>query len=179
MNAARGLKVVSNYTVGFDMRLLYYDVVRNEKLEKELGLTYVSLEELLKEADYVTVHVPLLPSTHHMIGEKGLKLRKPTAYLVNTSRGKVIDEKAFFVALKNRVIAGAGLDVFEEEPIDPKSPLIGLDNTILLPHVASGTIETRVAMADLAVENLMRVLQGKVPPSLVNRDVLKIKPLRS
>lgn len=168
---------VARRAKGFNMRLLYYDVIRNEELERELGLTYVSFDKLLIEADCITIHVPLSPSTYHMIGERELKLMKPTAYLINTSRGKVVDEKALFDALENRIIAGAGLDVFEEEPIDPKSPLINLNNTILLPHIASASIETRSAMADLAVENLIYVLQGKVPPNLVNRDVLKIKLL--
>ena len=146
-------------------------------LEKQLGLTYVDFERLLKEADYVTLHVPLTPSTYHMIGERELKLMKPTAYIINTSRGAIMDEKALFKALKYRVIAGAGLDVFEKEPIDKDNPLISLDNIILLPHVGSGTVETRTAMANLAIENLMSVLQGKIPASLVNRDVVKVRPL--
>jgi len=168
---------VAQRAKGFNMRILYYDTIRYEKVERELGLTYVSFENLLKEADYITIHVPLLPSTHHMIGERELKLMKPTAYLINTSRGPIVDENALFNALKNRTIAGAGLDVFEKEPIDKDNPLIGLENSILLPHVASGTIETRTAMANLAIENLMSVLQGKMPPSLVNRDVIKVRPL--
>jgi glyoxylate reductase len=112
-----------------------------------------------------------------MFGEKEFKLMKPTAYLINTSRGPVVDENALAEALRKRVISGAGLDVFEKEPIDPDNPLLKLENTVLLPHVASGTIETRTAMADLAVENLISVLQGKMPPSLVNKEVTKVKPL--
>ncbi len=167
-------EAVARRAKGFNTRIMYYDVVRKENLEKELELIYVDLENLLKEADYVTLHVPLIPSTHHMIGEKELKLMKQTAYLINTSRGPVVDEKALYDCLKNSVISGAGLDVFEKEPIDRDNPLIGLNNTILLPHVGSGTFETRITMANLAVENLMVVLQGKTPPCLVNRDVTRV-----
>jgi len=170
---------VARRAKGFNMQLIYYDAVRNEKLERELGITFVSFENLLKQSDYISIHVPLLASTHHMMGEKEFKLMKPTAYLVNTSRGPVVDEKALYKALKDGIIAGAGLDVFEKEPIEKDNPLISLDNAILLPHVASGTIETRIAMADLAVENLISVLQGRMPPSLVNKDVTKIRSLKS
>lgn len=169
---------VAKRAKGFNMRLIYFDAVRNEKLEKELGVTYTSFETLLKQSDFVSIHVPLLPSTRHMFGEKEFKLMKPTAYIINTSRGPVVDEKALAEALKKKIIAGAGLDVFEKEPIDPDNPLLKLENTVLLPHVASGTVETRTAMADLAVENLMSVLQGKMPPSLVNKEVVKVKPLK-
>ncbi|MFH0897036.1 MAG: D-glycerate dehydrogenase [Candidatus Bathyarchaeota archaeon] len=162
---------------GFKMRLLYNSTKRNEELERELGLSYVSFEKLLKDADYITIHVPLAPSTYHMIGEKELGLMKPTAYLINTSRGKVVDEKALGDALRNRIVAGAGLDVFEEEPIDSKSLLINQSNTILLPHIGSGTLETRTAMVNISIENLLKVLQRKVPPNLVNKDVLIIRPL--
>lgn len=169
---------VARRAKGFNMRILYYDTIRYEKLEKEFGLSYVSFENLLKESDYVTIHVPLLPSTYHMIGEREFKLMKPTAYLINTSRGPIVDEKALFNALKKRAIAGAGLDVFEKEPIDKDNPLISLDNAILLPHVASGTIETRTTMANLAIENLISVLQEKMPPCLVNKEVIKVRPLK-
>ncbi|MDQ1280595.1 MAG: D-glycerate dehydrogenase [Thermoproteota archaeon] len=169
---------VARRAKGFNMRLLYTDMVRNEKLENELGITYVSLEELLKQSDFISIHVPLLPSTRHMFGEKEFKLMKPTAYLINTSRGPIVDEIALVEALRKRIIGGAGLDVFEKEPVDPDNPLLKLENTVLLPHVASGTIETRTAMANLAVENLISVLQGKMPPSLVNKEVTKVKPLQ-
>ena len=163
----------------FNMKILYYNTKRNEELERELGLNYVGFKKLLQDADYLTIHVPLLPSTYHLIGLQELTLMKPTAYLINTSRGKVVEEKALTKALKNQIIAGAGLDVFEEEPIDLQSPLLNLENIILLPHIGSGTLETRTAMANIAVENLLKVLQGKVPLNLVNRDVLQIRPLNT
>lgn len=162
---------------GFNMKILYYNRTRHESLEKKLKLTYVSLETLLKEADYITIHVPLTPLTYHLIGEKELELIRPTTYLINTSRGSVIDEQALYKSLKNHTIAGAGLDVFETEPVNQNNPLMKLGNTLLLPHVGSGTIETRITMADLAIENLMCVLQGTMPQNLVNSNVVQIRPL--
>lgn len=126
---------------GFNMKLLYTEPRRKKKLEKELGVEYVSKEELLKESDFVTLHVPLLPATYHLIGERELKLMKPSAYLINTSRGPVVDESALVAALKNRTIAGAGLDVYEKEP-ELMEGLAQLDNVVLSPHIASATIET-------------------------------------
>jgi len=169
---------VARRAKGFNMRILYYDVVRREELERELGLEYKPLEELLKEADYVTLHVPLTRETHHLIGERELNLMKPTAYLINTSRGAVIDQKALYKALKERRIAGAALDVFEKEPIDPDDPLLELDNVVLTPHIGSASVETRKKMAMMAAENLVSVLKGVEPPNLVNPEVRRIRPLK-
>ena len=169
---------VARRAKGFKMRVIYYDVVRREELERELGLEYKPLEELLKEADYVTLHVPLTKETYHLIGEKELDLMKPTAYLINTSRGAVIDQKALYKALKERRIAGAALDVFEKEPIDPDDPLLELDNVVLTPHIGSASVETRKKMAMMAAENLVSVLRGVEPPNLVNPEVRKIRPLK-
>lgn len=162
-----GVAVAKRMKDGFDLKILYYDVNRNEKLEKQYGLEYSSLEDLLKESDFVSLHVPLLPQTEHLINEKKLKLIKETAYLINTSRGPVIDEKALVKALKNKQIAGAALDVFENEPkLAPG--LAELDNVVLTPHIASATIETRSKMAEMAAQNIIDALEGRRPKNLVN-----------
>jgi len=161
---------------GMNMKILYSDVVRNEQAEREVGANYVDLETLLKESDFVTVHVPLLPSTHHLINEERLRLMKKTACLINTSRGPVVDEKALYKALKEGWIWAAGLDVWEEEPTDPNNPLLKLDNVTAAPHIASGSIATRTKMAVMAAENMVAIQEGRVPPNLVNREVLKIRP---
>ncbi len=167
---------VARRAKGFNMKILYYDVFRREDLEKELGIKYVDLETLLKESDFVTLHVPLTPNTKDLIGEKELKLMNPTAYLVNTSRGKVIDEKALVKALKEGWIAGAALDVFYEEPTPPDNPLLELDNVVVAPHIASASLETRSRMAEIVAENLIVFKEGKKPPTLVNPDVMKVRP---
>ena len=158
------------------MKILYYDVVPRPEIEKEVGAKRVDLETLLKESDFVSLHVPLLPETYHMIGEKELKMMKPTAFLVNTARGKVVDQKALYRALKEGWIAGAALDVFEQEPIPPDDPLLQLKNVVLAPHAASASIETRSRMADIVAENLIAFKEGKVPPTLVNKDVVNVRP---
>ena len=169
---------VARRAKGFNMRVIYYDVVRREDLEGELGLEYKPLEELLREADYITLHVPLTKDTYHLIGERELNMMKPTAYLINTSRGAVIDQRALYRALKERRIAGAALDVFEKEPIDQDDPLLELDNVVLTPHIGSASVETRKKMAMMAAENLVSVLRGVEPPNLVNPEVRKIRPLK-
>ncbi len=161
---------------GFNMKILYYDVARNEAAEKELGAEYVDLETLLKESDFVSIHVPLLPSTRHLINEERLKLMKKTACLINTSRGPVVDEKALYKALKEGWIWAAGLDVWEKEPTDPDNPLLKLDNVTASPHIASASYETRTRMAIMAAENMIAILEGRVPPNLVNKEVLKVRP---
>lgn len=154
-----GAAVAKRMHDGFEMNIIYYDVKRNEELEKQYHLTYVDLETLLKKADFVSVHVPLLPGTRHLIGETQLKAMKKTAYLINTSRGPVIDEKALVEALKTGEIKGAGLDVYEEEP--KMAPgLAELPNTVLTPHTASATEETRAAMSELEAKNIIAVLEG-------------------
>lgn len=157
---------------GFNMRVLYTDVVRNEKIEREVGARKVELEELLRESDFVTLHVPLTPSTHHLIGERELKMMKKTAYLINTSRGPVVDEKALVEALRSGEIAGAGLDVYENEP-ELTPGLAELDNVVLTPHIGSASVETRTRMATLAAENIIALFEGKRPPTIVNPEVLE------
>ncbi len=156
-----GAAVARRLEKGFDMKIMYFDVHRNEDLEKEYGLMYADLQTVLREADFVSIHVPLLESTRHLIGAEQLKMMKPTAYLVNTSRGPVVDEKALVEALKSGIIKGAGLDVYEEEP--KMAPgLVELNNVVITPHTASATEETRGAMSELAAKNIIEVLEGRV-----------------
>ena len=168
---------VARRAKGFNMKIIYYDVFRNEQVERELGVEYVPLEKLLKESDFVTVHVPLTPETHHLINEDRLRTMKKTACLVNTSRGPVVDEKALYKALKEGWIWAAGLDVWEKEPVDQNNPLLKLNNVTAAPHIASGSIATRTRMAVMAAENMVAILEGRVPPNLVNREVLEVRPL--
>jgi lactate dehydrogenase-like 2-hydroxyacid dehydrogenase len=163
---------VARKAKGFAMKIIYSDVRRNEQLEKELGATYVNKETLLRESDFVTLHVPLMPETHHYIGEKELKLMKKTAILINACRGPVVDEKALLKALREKQIWGAGLDVFENEP-DIVPGLTELDNVVVVPHIASATTQTRIAMGQIAVSNVIKVLNGQPPDTCVNPEVLK------
>lgn len=162
---------------GFNMEVVYYDCARNPEKERELNIKCRTLEELLQSSDFVSLHVPLTPETHHMIDEERLHMMKPTAYLVNTSRGPVVDEKALYKALKDGWIAGAALDVHEKEPTDPDNPLLNLDNIIVTPHIASASVEIRTKMAVIAATNCVAVLRGEEPPNLVNPEVKKVKPL--
>jgi lactate dehydrogenase-like 2-hydroxyacid dehydrogenase len=157
---------------GFDMQILYTDAVRvPSPVEKELGARFVDKKTLLTESDFVTLHVPLGPQTTHYISKVELALMKPTAILINASRGPVVDEKALVQALKKGKIAGAGLDVYEREPeVEPE--LFSMKNVILTPHIASASHETRLRMAMMAAENLIAGLTGKRPPNLVNEEVL-------
>jgi glyoxylate reductase len=152
---------------GFNMRVLYADKSSKPQLEVETGAHRVELDELLRESDFVSLHMPLLPETVHLIHAGSLRLMKRTAYLVNTGRGPLVDEAALADALKNGVIAGAALDVFEREPaVHPG--LLQLDNVVLTPHTASATIESRSKMAVMAAENLIVGLAGQKPANLVN-----------
>lgn len=156
---------------GFDMELLYTDTKPNARME-ELGARFTDKETLLREADFISVHVPLTPETRHYIGEKEFRLMKKEAVFVNTSRGPVVDEKALVKALTEGWIWGAGLDVFENEPeIEPG--LLGLDNVVIVPHIASATIETRTNMGLIAAGNIIKVLNGQMPDTCVNPEILK------
>lgn len=162
-----GSRVAYHAVKGFDMKVLYYDVKRNEDFEKEFNAVFKpSLEELLKEVDFVSIHVPLLPQTYHLINADRLKLMKPTAYLVNTSRGPIVDEVALRDALKSGVIKGAAIDVWEHEP-ELTPGLADLDNIIITPHIASATEETRQKMGEVAAKNIIEALEGRIPPNLV------------
>jgi len=154
-----GADVAKRAKHGFEMNVVYYDVKRNETIEKELGATfYPTVEEVLKVSDVVSVHVPLLPSTQHLINAERLSLMKKEGILINTSRGPVVDEKALVEALKNKTIRGAGLDVFEFEP-NLTEGLRELDNVVMTPHIASATDESRHEMAVMAAENIISVLE--------------------
>jgi glyoxylate reductase len=155
---------------GFDMKVLYTDEQRNIQLERKLAAKKVPLSELLKESDFISIHVPLMKTTYHLISEKELKIMKKTAILLNTARGPIIDEVALIKALKEHWIFGAGLDVYEHEPKIPEE-LKKLDNVILQPHTGSGTIETRTKMALMATENLIEGLKGNIPPNCINKEV--------
>ena len=164
-------RAVARRAKGFDMRVLYYDVERApEEVERELNAQYVDLETLLKESDYISIHTPLTPETRHMIGERELRMMKPTAYLINTARGPIVDEAALVRALKEGWIKGAALDVFENEP-ELTPGLAELDNVVLAPHIGSASTETRSKMADMAVDNLLSVLRGERPENIVNPEV--------
>src|SRR5437016_10471100 len=156
-------RAVARRGLGFGMRVLYYDTVRADAAaERELNARAVDMDTLLRESDFVTLHTLLSPETRHLINERTLRTMKKTAILVNAARGPVVDEAALVKALSEKWIAGAGLDVFEEEPkIHPG--LLGLDNVTLAPHIASASGETRIAMATLAVRNCLAVLDGKPP----------------
>ncbi|MBU3143018.1 D-glycerate dehydrogenase [Clostridium sp. CF012] len=156
----------------FDMKILYTGLRRNSKIEDELGAIFVDKETLLMEADFVSLHVPLLPSTTHYISEKEFSLMKKTSVIVNTSRGPVIDEKALVKALKQGEIWGAGLDVYENEP-DIEPELLDMYNVVIVPHIASATMETRRNMGLIAARNISKVLMGEKPDTCINEEVLK------
>lgn len=157
---------------GWNMRVLYMTQSRrNAVLEEMLGAKRVDLETLLKESDFISIHTPLSEKTKHLIGAKELSIMKRTAYLINTGRGAVIDEEVLVHALRNKQIAGAGLDVYEEEP-KLKPGLAELDNIVLAPHLGSATVETRTKMSLMAAENIIAVLNRQKPPNCVNPEVL-------
>lgn len=158
---------------GFDMKVIYYNTNRKSEAEENaLGVEYRELDSLLLEADFVSLHVPLMAETVHLIGEGELKMMKNTAYLINTARGPVVDEKALVKALREGEIAGAGLDVFEQEP-KLEEGLASLDNVVILPHIASASTDTRTKMAMMAAENLLAGLKGEKMPNIINPEVLK------
>lgn len=168
---------VAKRATGFSMKILFYDVIPRPEMEKDFGAKKVDLDELLKQSDFVSVHVPLMKETHHLINAEKLRLMKKTAYLINNSRGPVVDEKALYEALNEGRIAGAGLDVFEQEPTSLANPLLKLDNVVVAPHISSASYETRSKMAEMVADNLIAFFEGKKPPNLINPDVLKVRPL--
>lgn len=163
---------VARRALGFGMKILYYNRRPNPVAEAALGCRYVDLDTLLRESDFVSLHCPLTDETRGLIGRRELALMKPTAVLVNTARGPVVDEAALIDALKEGRIWAAGLDVYDVEPIAPDHPLLQLDNVVALPHIGSASIRTRTRMATLAAENLVAALTGKEPPTPVNPEVL-------
>jgi glyoxylate reductase len=154
------------------MTVLVYDTYRDEVAEAELEVTFRPLDDLLREADFVTLHVALTEETHHLMGAREFGLMKPTAVLVNAARGPVVDTDALVAALRDGEIFAAGLDVTDPEPLPADHPLVALPNCTVVPHTASGTVQTRDAMATLAAHNLLAVLRGEEPPACVNPEVL-------
>jgi phosphoglycerate dehydrogenase-like enzyme len=161
---------VAKLLQGFDPTLLYFDIVPKPELEKKTGARRVSLDDLLRQSDIVTLHVPLTSRTRHIIGARELALMKPSAVLVNTCRGPVVDESALYRALADRRISGAGLDVFEKEPVDVANPILTLENVVVAPHAAGKTSESYPRRARFSIENMQRVLAGKPPLNLVTPD---------
>jgi lactate dehydrogenase-like 2-hydroxyacid dehydrogenase len=163
-------QAVARRARGFSMRLLYHDARRApEDIERDLGLEFVSAEDVLRESDFISLHVPLTPETRHLIGAGQLRMMKPSAVLVNTSRGPVVDEAALAEALATGVIATAGLDVFENEPnVHPR--LLGLKNAVLVPHIGSASVDTRRKMCMTAAQNAVAALEGRRPPNLLNPE---------
>ena len=169
-------RAVARRALGFGMRILYYSRTRHPEAEKECRAQYVDLETLLRESDFVSLHTNLTAETHHFINEDRLAMMKPTGILINTARGPVVDSKALFRALARGVIAYAALDVTEPEPIDPDDPLLGLANIVVIPHIGSASVKTRSRMAEMAAENLIAGLAGKLPPNCANPHVVIRKP---
>lgn len=156
-----GSRVAHHGVKGFEMKVVYFDVKKDDEFEEEYGAEFrEKVEDVFREADFISIHVPLLTSTRHLVNSERLALMKKTAYLVNTSRGPVIDEIALVEALKNKAIRGAALDVYENEP-ELAAGLAELENVILTPHIASATEETRAAMSELAAKNIIEVLEGR------------------
>ncbi len=163
---------VAKRAQGFDMRVLYHNRSRNTQAEEQLGCTWVDMNTLLRESDFVVVLVPLSPATRQLISTSQLTEMKPTAFLINAARGPVVDTPALYAALRDKVIAGAALDVTDPEPLPADDPLLTLDNCLVVPHVGSASIATRTRMATLASENIVAFLSGQRPPTPVNPEVL-------
>jgi glyoxylate reductase len=165
-------KAVARRAHGFGMRVLYWGSRRKPEAERDVGMEYVPLDRLLRESDFVSLHPPLNAETRHMIGAREFALMKPTAFIVNTARGAVIDEAAMIRALAKKQIAGAGLDVFEHEP-KVTAQLRRMKNVVLTPHLGSAVMEVREAIANIVVDNVLAIIAGRAPPNCVNPQVLK------
>jgi len=152
---------VAKIAKAIGMKILLYDVIKNEERAREVDGKFVELEELLKNSDVITIHVPLLENTHHLINEERLKLMKPTAILINTSRGPIVDTNALVKALQEGWIAGAGLDVFEEEPLPKDHPLTKFDNVVLTPHIGASTVEAQERAGIEVAEKVVKILKGE------------------
>ena len=161
--------------LGFGMRIVYWGPRRKPEVERELQMEYLPLDQLLAEADFVSLHQPLNAETRHMISDREFALMKPTAFIINTARGAVIDEAALVRALKKKQIAGAGLDVFENEPKVPPA-LLKMKNVVLTPHLGSAVVEVRDLMANTVVDNIQALIDGRMPPNIVNPQVLPQVP---
>ena len=160
---------------GFDMRVIYYSRTRKLELESELGMEYFEPSDLLSTADFVTLHIPLTQETRHFIGERELRLMKPTAILINAARGAVVDSRALYTALKEGWISGAALDVTDPEPILPADPLLTLDNLVITPHIGSASIDSRRRTCLLAARNVVAGIQGRRLEACANPEVYAAK----
>ena len=164
---------------GFEMKVIYYDAYRRQDLEQQYGYEYRdSVEAVLREADFVSLHTPLMEETRHLMNAERLAMMKKTAILINSSRGPVVDPGALYEALKAGTIWAAGLDVTEPEPLPVTDPLLTLDNCLVVPHIASASIKTRDNMSELAADNIINVLNGRAPKTPVNKEVVEQKGLR-
>lgn len=172
IGAGRIGKIMARRASGFDMHILYNNTHRMSPAEEaEYHATYLPLDELLRQSDFVSVHAPYTPATHHLIGERELSLMKASAILINTARGPLVDEKALVRALQRGQIAGAGLDVFENEPaVEPE--LLSMENVVILPHIGSASLQTRTLMATMASKNIAAHARGERPPNILNPEVL-------
>lgn len=168
---------VAERALGFKMKILYHNRNRSLLNEKKLNVQYRSLDDLLKESDFISLHIPLTKDTYHLIDKNKLKIIKKNAVIINTSRGQIIDEEALVDALKENRISGAGLDVFVNEPLPINSRLLKTKNTILTPHIGSANYLTRNLMSEISANNLLMVLKGKEPLHLFNQKVKKVRPL--
>lgn len=163
---------VAQRAKGFDMRVVYTNRGRNREAEQRLGCVRVDLPSLLRESDFVSVHAPLSPDTHHLLSGPQFRLMKKTAFLINVARGGLVDQPALYEALRDGEIAGAALDVTDPEPIPMDDPLVSLTNCLIVPHIGSASLATRTRMASLAAENIAAFLAGQAPPTPVNPEVL-------
>lgn len=160
---------------GFDMNVLYHNRSRKPEVERELGIQYATLEELLKQSDYVCIMTPYTLETKNMIRKEHFKLMKETSILINTARGGIVNENDLYQALIDGDIWAAGLDVFEQEPVPLEHPLMSLPNVVTLPHIGSASIATRTKMASVATTNLVQALEGRIPDNVVNKQITELK----
>ncbi|NCB39717.1 MAG: D-glycerate dehydrogenase [Erysipelotrichia bacterium] len=178
IGAGRIGQAVARRARGFNMKVLYFSGSPKPEFERECDATRVDLETLLKTSDFVSLHVPLTDQTRMLINAERLALMKSTAYLINNSRGPVVDENALYEALKNSRIAGAAMDVFASEPTSPTNPILELDNVVVAPHISSASYATREKMSEMVAENIIDFFSGKEPSDLVNHGVMTINPIK-
>ena len=166
-------RTLAGISKGFDMKVIAYDTNRNEEWAARNAVTYLdSVEKVLQQADFVSIHVPFIPETANMIGKKELEMMKPTAYLINCARGGIVDEAALYEALRNKVIAGAGLDVFASEPVNADNPLLTLPNCICSTHNAGSSLDGKNRLLEYTVRNLVEYANRKKPYGILNPEVL-------
>lgn len=168
--------LVARRAKGFNMKIIYHNrSTRNNQIESELKAKYVDINSILEQSDFLSIHTTLNKDSFHLLDESKFRKMKKTAYLINTARGQIINEPDLIKAIKNNWIAGAGLDVFEKEPLSNSNPLLKMRNVLVLPHIGSATYQTRSKMSEVAVQNLLNILNGRDPLFLVNSDVKKEK----